>query len=75
MVVESWESVQANQNIVLFMQGTFCEHLQIAYTKIFFTDIWVKESRRVTLSFGPFLHGVLHITARGNHIHSVVLSA
>ena len=33
MVVESWESVQANLNVPLFVWGTFCERLQTACTK------------------------------------------
>ena len=35
MVVESWELVQANQNVPPFTRGTSCEHLQIACTKTF----------------------------------------
>ena len=35
MVVESWESVQANQNVPLFMRGTLCECWQIACTEMF----------------------------------------
>ena len=33
MVVETLESVQANQNMPLFTRGTFCELLRIACTK------------------------------------------
>ena len=36
MVVESWESVQANLNVPLFVQGTFCDHLT---TKLFTTEL------------------------------------
>ena len=39
MVVESWESVQANQNVPLFARGTFCERLWIACTKTFTTEL------------------------------------
>ena len=33
MVLESWESIQGNQNVPLFAQGTFCERLRVACTK------------------------------------------
>ena len=39
MVVESWESVLANLNVPLFVQGTFCECLQTAYTKTFTMEL------------------------------------
>ena len=39
MVVESWESVQVNQNVPLFMRGTFCERLRIACTKTFTAEL------------------------------------
>ena len=33
MVLESWESIQGNQNVPLFARGTFCERLLVACTK------------------------------------------
>ena len=39
MVVESWESVQANLNVPLFAQGTFCKRLRIACTKTFTAEL------------------------------------
>ena len=33
MVLESWESIQGNQNVPCFARGTFCERLQVACTK------------------------------------------
>ena len=34
MVLESWESIQENQNVPLFARGSFCECLQVACTKV-----------------------------------------
>ena len=39
MVVESWESVQANLNAPPFARGTFCERLRIACTKTFTVEL------------------------------------
>ena len=39
MVVESWELVQANQNVPLFTRATFCERLRIACTKTFTAEL------------------------------------
>jgi hypothetical protein len=33
MGVESWESIQGNQNVPLFARGTFCERLRVACTE------------------------------------------
>ena len=33
IVVESWDSDEANLDVPLFARGTFCEHLQRACTK------------------------------------------
>ena len=33
MVLESWESIQGNQNVPVFARGTFCERLRVACTK------------------------------------------
>ena len=34
MVLESWESIQGNHNLPLFVRGTFCERLQVACMKV-----------------------------------------
>ena len=58
MVVESWKSVQVTLNAPIFARGTFCECLQIAYTKTFTAELmdifelWDLNSRRVAVSSG-----------------------
>ena len=39
MVLESWESIQGNQNVPLLARGTFCERLQIACTKVLAAEL------------------------------------
>ena len=39
MVLESWESIQGNQNVPLFARGTFCERLRVACTKALAAEI------------------------------------
>ena len=39
MGIESWESIEGNQNVPLFARGTFCERLRVAYTEPVATEL------------------------------------
>ena len=39
IAIESWKSIQGNQNVPLFMRGTFFERLRIACIKTFTTEL------------------------------------
>ena len=39
MVVESWESGEANLDVPLFVRGAFCERLRAACTKPFAAEL------------------------------------
>ena len=62
MVLESWESIQGNQNVPLFARGTFYERLRVACTKAVAAELALEclrvmgleraENRRVPLSSG-----------------------
>ena len=67
MVVESWESVQANQNVPLFMRGTFCERLRTVCTKMFTVELmdisglWDLNEKKVEEFIFWSLFGVLEV--------------
>ena len=53
MVLESWESIQGNQNVPLFARGTFCKRLRVSCTKAVaaevmnVSELWDLNEQRV----------------------------
>ena len=62
MVLESWESIQGNQNVPLFARGTFCEHLRVACTKALAVELmnvsglWDLNVQKVEVSLSSGLY-------------------
>ena len=67
MVLESWESIQGNQNVPLFTRGTFCERLRVACTKALAAELmsvpglWNLNEKKVEEFLCRLVFGVLEV--------------